>query len=94
MVCKTLTSITTAVVFICFLGTAVVVPWFDQLKIGGLGIQTVPGTTAVGGQAELGNQVALSNQAELENYLALLGKALGEPFPLKMKCFVSFVESN
>lgn len=82
MVCKTLTSITTAVVFICFLGTAVVVPWFDQLKIGGLGIQTVPGTAAVGGQAEL------------ENYLALLGKALGEPFPLKMKCFVSFVESN
>ena len=46
------------------------VPWFDQLKVGGLGIQTVSGMAAVGGQADLGNQAALNNQAELENYLA------------------------
>ena len=54
-------------IVLAFLGTAV---------FGGLGTQTVPGTAAVGGQAGLGNQ------AELENYLALLGKAVGAPFPL------------
>lgn len=46
------------------------------IVLGELGTQTVPGTAAVGGQAALGNQ------AELENYIALLGKAVGAPFPL------------
>ena len=67
----------------------IVLAFLSTAVFGGLGTQTVPGTAAVGGQAGLGNQV------ELENYLALLGKAVGAPFPLeKIKCFVNFVENK